>query len=91
MYPTQTIKCQDRLKTFQTYKFSKIHILCPCLRNSPEQMSKHEANKGRGHRIYPGGKRPWDAREGRAQDDSSLSGPGCSILGGFGKDFLGDW
>ena len=58
--PNHLSRCQDRLNAFQTYKFSKIHILCPCLRKSPEHKSEGGTNKERGPRVQPGGRRPWD-------------------------------
>ena len=58
--PNHLSRCRDRLNTFQTYKFLKIHILCPCLRKSLEHKSGDGTNKERGPRIYPGGRCPWD-------------------------------
>ena len=65
----------------------------PCLGRSPGHILKSRLNKERGHRVCPGGRDPWDAGERRSQGESSVSGPGCSVLGGLGREGLlgGDW
>ena len=82
MYPTPT--CQDRLNTFQTYKFSKIHILSPCLRKCPEHKSEDETKKKEDPEFTQEGGVP-EMRGKGAKEESPASGPGGSIFGGFGR------